>query len=62
MSVDMQGPVRAKVYDTLPTKNGAVFPVLAPAAVSETPCSRNGVLWSAAELQRCSGAMTSVLR
>ena len=36
--------------------------MLAPEAVSETPCARKGVLLSAATLLCCSGAMTCVLR
>ena len=34
VSVKTQGPVNPKLKDSLPTKNGAVLPVLAAAAVS----------------------------
>ena len=44
MSVETQGPVKPKVKEIRPIRNGAVFPVLAPEAVSETPCTRRGLV------------------
>jgi hypothetical protein len=38
VSVETHGPSNPKVYDTLPTRKGAVLPVLAAGAVSDTPC------------------------
>jgi len=38
VSVETHGPPNPNVYDNLPTKKGAVLPVLAAGAVSNTPC------------------------
>ena len=37
MSVLMQGPCRPKAYDTRPTRNGSVLPVLLTAADADSP-------------------------
>ena len=39
MSVETQGPCSPKEYDTRPTMNGNVLPVLAADAVLAMPCS-----------------------
>ena len=50
VSVKMHGPVRPKVKDTLPTKKGAVLPVLAAAAVACKPSCGSRPTYSAAHI------------
>ena len=39
VSVLMQGPCRPKAYDTRPTRNGSVLPVLLTAAEADSPAA-----------------------